>query len=234
MAAPVALTGAGNVTTQSNLSASSDAVSKPANVTDGDLLVFAFFHRNAAATITPPSGVTAITPTGVTSGTWGMFAKPIPSAAAEAATSYTFSTSGGAGRLLLICTRVTGADPATWLDAQGAATAGAGSSVVMGAVTAVASTPLLLAIAFTNTSTAPVSAITAASGMTEVSQVNADSGTATSNLQLAQQQLAAAGSTGTRTATASPGPGSIGGVMATIDPAPVPSAWIYNYSTTQG
>jgi hypothetical protein len=221
MPAPVAQVGAGNVTTFTSASASSGTVSKPSNTADGDVLIVAGYFRNAAGTITPGNGFTQLGPINTASQTYAFYSKPIPSAAAESDTSYTFSTSAGSGRLILICFRVTGADLAAILDAQGALHANTGtSSVVHAAVTAVSIAGLLLSITYNNTTTTTTSVMTKDAAMTEVAQATISNGTsATSSLMVAQQQLSASGSTGTRTTTISPAAANAGGFMVTVAPA---------------
>lgn len=218
MTAPVAQTGAGNVVTNSTASASSIAANKPANVADGDLLVAAVFFRNASGTVTPPSGWALLGTLNTTNETFGLYYKYIPTASGEAATSYSFSTTGGASRNLIIIFRVTGAVPSSPQDAAGALAAYTGTtSVVDPAVTAVDPESLLLAFNIANTSTGSQPVFTAPAGMTEVGQITVSNATpASSSIQVAQQALSSSGSTGTRTFTMSPAATNSGGIMVTI------------------
>src|SRR5580765_82016 len=93
-------TGAGNVTTNGASPSNTIAVAKPTNTADGDTLVAAIFFRDDLDTITAPSGWTQVGPLNQTNETFAMYVKPIPSAAAETATSYTFSTSGASLRAI--------------------------------------------------------------------------------------------------------------------------------------
>lgn len=218
--APVAQLGAGNVTTASSGSTpTSLTASKPSNTSDGDLLIAAYFNRTAANTFTTPSGWTAYQ-TNVVNGSFGLWGKPIPSAAAEVATTYAFGATSG-NRSLLVVFRVTAALLAAALDAAGASSPSTGSpSTVDPAVTAVTASGLLVAVNTNNTTTATVSNYTAPTGMTEVSQINCTTGAATSCMEIAVQALTASGSTGTRTANISPAAANSAGFMVTIAPMP--------------
>jgi hypothetical protein len=234
--AVVAQTGAGNVTTATNASSSGSGtpVSKPSNTADGDLLMVAGYFRNSAGTVTTDAGWTQWTPFNTTNETFGLFSKPILSAAGESATSYTFNSSAGAGRLILICFRVTGADLTTPQDAAGTLAAYTGTtSVSLPAVSAVSSAALLLGMAINNTTVATTSVFTADGAMTEVGQATVSTGAATSSIQVAQQSLSASGSTGTRGPTISPAAANSGGLMVTVDPVVV-AAWTYGYGVTIG
>jgi hypothetical protein len=224
VAAPVAQTGAGNVTTGSNASATSVTANKPANVVDGDVLVAGFYHRNARAdtsTITVPSGWNPLGSINVVDETFGMYFKPIPSASGESATSYTWSvTSGGNGRTLLAICRVTGVKLSAPQDAAGAQAAHTGtSSVTDPAVTAMSDQALLFAINITHRSDGTAALLTPPVGMTEVTSVQVtNTGPSTSVMQLAQEPLSAAGSTGARVLTISPAAANSGGYMVTLAP----------------
>lgn len=222
MASPVALTGAGNVTTWTSTSAASTGtnLTKPGNTADGDLLVAALYFRNASGTITPPSGWTQLGNVHTTGETFTFYAKPIPSAAAETATSYNFSTSAGSGRLLAAVIRVTGANLSAFEDARGATSGITGTaSVVMAAVSTTQPDTLLLSIEINNTTVGTVSAITADAAMSEVVEININTGTATSSMEVDQQAISGTGSTGTRTATFSPAAANSAGMMVAIAPA---------------
>lgn len=224
MAAPVALTGAGDLTTATQQAASSITANKPTNTSDGDLLLAAFFHRNSRAdttSITVPSGWSALGSVNVLDETFGLYAKPIPSAAAETATSYTWTvTVGGSGRCMLAIFRVVGAALAHPLDAAGAQAVHTGTtSVVDPAVTAVSSSALLLALNVSNTTTSSQPLFTPPSGMTSVVDVQITNATpSSSTMQVAQQALASAGDTGTRTFAMSPAAANSGGFMVAIAP----------------
>ncbi|MBX6382013.1 MAG: hypothetical protein IRZ07_03415 [Microbispora sp.] len=213
--APVAQTGAGNVTTASSASAVGLTASKPANISDGDLLWAVLYHRNSNGTITAPSGW-SIAKTDGSNGTWCFATKPVPSAAGETATSYTFNNNQGSARCVLMVGRITGADLSAPIDAVGPSAAITGTaSVVLPSMTAATAGALLLAIPINNAG-ANIAVFTAPAGMTEVAQQGIVSGAATANAMVAQQLLASAGATGTRTATVSPAASNSGGFMVTI------------------
>lgn len=213
----VALTGAGNVTTVTNAASASGVVNKPANVADGDLFVCAGYFRNSAGTITTDSGWSQLGPLNQTNETFGLWSKPIPSAAAESATSYTFSSSAGSGRLMLSLFRVTGADLTSPQDSAGALALYTGTtSVSLPAVTTAAASTLLLGMAINNTTVNTTSVFTADGAMTEVTQLTISTGAATSSIQVAQQALSSSGSTGTRTPAISPAAANSGGFMVAV------------------
>lgn len=224
MAAPVALTGTGNVTTGSNASATSVTANKPANVADGDVFVAGFYHRNARAdttTITVPAGWNPLGTVNVLDETFGLYFKPVPSASAETATSYTWSvTSGGNGRTMLAICRVTGVKLSAVQDAAGAQAAHTGlSSITDPAVTAMSDQALLLAFNIAHTSSSSQPLFTPPTGMTEVAAVQiTNTGPSSSSMQIAQQQLSASGTTGTRVFAIAPTAANSGGYMVTIAP----------------
>lgn len=186
---------------------------------DADLLVVSGYFRNSAGTITAPAGWSQLGPLNTTNETFGLWSHPVPIAANESATTYTFSTSAGAGRLILICFRVTGANLTTPLDAQGALAVYTGTtSVVDPAVTAVQFGTLLLSMNITNTTTTTPALMTPPGTMTTVNQTSIVTATTTSAVEVAQQLLLTNGSTGTRTSTISPAAANSGGFMVTVAP----------------
>lgn len=213
--APLARTGAGNVTSSNNASTTSLTITKPSNTADGDLLIAVIYQRNTSATLSGPAGWSwAKQENG--NGTFGIAYKAIPTAASETATNYTFSTSAGANRMVGGIIRVTGADLTTPIDATGATSVFTGtSSLVMPSVTAATSGCLLLALE-TNNAGATVATFTADAAMGGVTQLSVTDGTSTCNIQVAQQQLTQSGATGTRTATMSPSANNSAGFMITI------------------
>lgn len=233
-----ALTGAGNVTTANNGAASSITVNKPANTADGDLLVAFVYFRNSAGTITTPAGWTALGPANTVDETFVAYYKPIPTASAEAATTYVFSSSAGSSRTVGVIFRVTGANLTTPLDAAGVQAAHTGtSSLALPEVTAASTRALLLSFEILNTSTTTTSAFTAPTGMTEVAQDTAVGAAATATVQVAQQSLTATGGTGSRTATISPTAANSGGFMVTIvngTPAPASTVSYMSLSASTG
>lgn len=213
---PKAMTGTGNVTTATNTSATSLTANKPANVTDGDLLWAVFFHATNSGTITPPAGWT-IHKTEGGNGTFCFATKPIPSASAESATTYAFSTNQAAARCTLQVGRIVGADLSSTIDVVGTSSGFAGTtSVVMPAITTTQANDGLFGVAINRTTNSTPAVFTAPTGMTEVSQLSIVSGATTSSAQLSQQFLSASGSTGTRTATISPAAANSGGFLVSI------------------
>src|SRR3954468_9183743 len=116
MAAPVPQTGAGNVTTASNNSATSLVFTKPSNTADGDLLVCMVYFRNSGSAGSAPAGWSSSARSGLTLATHMTWDKYITSASGEAAT-YTFTTPNGSNRCLGIMFRVTGARPTSFENA---------------------------------------------------------------------------------------------------------------------
>lgn len=217
---PSAATGAGNITSSNSNSAASLSATKPGNITDLDLLWAVFVHRNAAATLSADSGWSWAKTEGG-NGTFGFATKPIPSAAAESATSYAFSTDGGSNRCVLGLGRITGANLASPIDAVGTTSAFTGTtSLVLPSLTTTQGNCLLLAVSMNNTSTGTVSTFTLDPAMVGTTQLNVNTGSNTTNFQLGQQQLTSAGATGTRTPTMSPAASNSGGFLVAIAPAP--------------
>jgi hypothetical protein len=213
-------TGAGNVTTASAGVASSVTLTKPSNTADGDVLVAALYWRNSAGTPAPPSGWAQIGPLNTTFETFGLYAKAIPSAAAETATDYAFPVTGtGSQRVAGIMFRVLGGNLTTIQDAFGSLAPYTGTaSVVLPEVTAATSYTLLVAYGINNAG-ATTSTFTAPGGMTTIGTVTADNGS-TSTIWVGTQVLSAAGATGTRTPTISPAASNSGGFMVTLRGVP--------------
>lgn len=224
MTAPVAHTGAGNVTTATNGASSSITVSKPANVANGDVLVAVLNSSVTGGTWdTVPAGWTQGAIYSATRNT-AFFTKPIPSAAAETATDYTWHTSGGSGRIGALIFRATGVDGTTPIEAAGSGVGAGTSSIVDPAVTAVSSEALLIAAFSSYLNTGTANAITKPGSMTNVGGWSVTSGTpasASSVHLVAFETLSASGSTGTRTATVSPSGTGAAGLMVTLKPGSV-------------
>jgi len=216
-------TGAGNVTTAQNASANSITVSKPSNTADGDLLIVAFFHRNSGGTITPPSGWTLAGTLNTTNETFGLYYKAIPSAAAESATTYAFSTSAGSSRVTAVCFRALGINLSSIVDASGSLAPYTGTtSIVLPAVSAVGGYTLLVAMGITNgTVTGSPPLMSAPAGMTEIGEVSADNGTSTAALTVFTEVRSVSGSTSSKTVTISPTAANSGGLMVTFTGLPV-------------
>jgi hypothetical protein len=216
----VVQTGTGNVTTTNGQNVTSVTVAKPANTVDGDLFLALVYHRNSGATLTAPSGWTWAKQDAVNA-TYGVAYKAIPSAAAETATSYAFSTSGGSGRMTTGLVRVTGANLASPLDATGTTSGTTGTtSLTMPSMNAGVAGALLIAVE-TNNGGSTVSAFTPDPAMTGIAQINVKTpdGTGSCNTQFAQQQLTSTGATGTRTCTMSPAANNSSGFLMTIKAA---------------
>jgi hypothetical protein len=213
---PTALTGAGNVTTSTAASTATNTTSKPSSVADGDTLWAVLDHRASSASwSTVPTGWTQRFSDNSNS-LLSVFSKPIPSAAAETATSYSWVASVSAVRTVGTIFRVTGANLSAPLDAVGAFVGTGTTSIIDPAVTAGLPGTLLLAIfvAFSTTTTPAV--VGTPSGMTEVGHVSY-SPSGSTYLEIAQQALSSTGSTGTRTGTITSGTAaSVSGVMLTV------------------
>lgn len=221
MAAPVAHTGAGNITTATNAASSTITVAKPSNTADGDVLIAAVNSSNTGQTFsTVPAGWTQAVLYNAAR-TTGVFWKAIPSAAAETATDYTWQATGGAGRIGAQIFRVTGADGTNPIDAVGAGIGAGTSSIVAPAVTAVSDEALLIALFTSYISSPTPTTVTGPGSMTPVGGWSVASGTAATTHLTCQETLSAAGSTGTRTATVSPAGSGATGIMFTLAPGTV-------------
>jgi len=184
--------------------ATSVTANKPANVANNDLLVAVVYGRsNTAQYTTPPTGWTAVNPGGTrtTSVGWQTFYyKPIPVAASEAATSYTWA-GGTNGRHDVIIGRVSGADLASPIEAVGndaLAIGGTPQTLPMPAVTAVSTNGLLITGENTQVTTgaSPVN-LTPPAGITKLATVTTTTSAQNNNLGMSYKQLSASGSTGT-------------------------------------
>lgn len=209
--APLALTGAGNVTATSSTSATVLTGSKPSGTSDRDLLWALFYHRNIGGTVTAPSGWSVVK-IEAGNGTFAFAVKPIPSAATESATSYAFSNNQGNGRCVLLIGRITGADLSDPINAIGATSVFTGTASLVHPSVNAAAGSLLLTVS-TNNAGATVASFTAPSGMTQVAQ---QSVAGSSNAQVAQQLLGSTGATGTRSATMAPAASNSGGFLVAI------------------
>lgn len=227
MAAPVAHTAAGDVTTASDPASADITVAKPANVADGDVLIAVLNNSISGGTVdVVPAGWTqaALYNTVRTS---AVFWKAIPSAAAESAVDYSWHITGGAGRISGQIFRVTGADGDAPIDAVGAGVGSGNSSIVDPAVTAVAAEALLLAVFSSYITGTTPTVITPPGSMSAIGTWSSVSATAATSHLTCHETLAAAGSTGTRTATVAPAGSGATGIMLTIAPgsvAPPPPA----------
>lgn len=219
--AATGLTGTGNVATVTAGSANSAVLPKPANTADGDYLCAFVYFRNSGGTITTPGAEWVLLGTvNTTDETFAAYVKKIPSAAAESATTYTFSTSAGSSRMIGHIFRIIGADQTTFQNAAGAQAAHTGtSSLVFPAVTTTGPNKTIFAFGIANnTTTGSPSSFSPPGGMTTVVQGSADNGTsATATTWVGQEVVAATGSTGTRTATLSPSAGNTGGLLIAVN-----------------
>lgn len=233
MFGPKPMVNAGDTTTASSTSATSLAANKPANVQDLDLLWAVFFHKTAGATITAPAGWTIHKSDNAGNATFCFATKPISSAAAETATSYTFSTSGAAARCILHIGRIVGANLSSPLDVAGTTSGYTGTgTLTLPGITTVGKA-LVLGIASNNTNTSTPSVFTAPPGMIQVTQSSVVSGSTTSDLQVSHIHNETAGGTGNEIATLSPTAANTGGFLVSIKPSSLVgstnlgSAWFY-------
>lgn len=218
-------TGAGNVTTAVNGAANTVSISKPSNVADGDLLVAFVSFRNSGGTITTPAGWTALNPVNTTNETFSAYYKTVPTASAETAVTYAFSSSAGSSRAAGTIFRLTGADLTSVQQVAGALAPYTGTtSVVLPSVTATKAGGLL-AFAMDNVSTTGAPAvISAPSGMTLITQASADNGSSSTMSIMAAFQLVDIGTTGSKTAAISPTAANSAGMLMVLNQTapPVP------------
>lgn len=197
-------------------------VAKPANVANSDLLVAICYHQVVSSTFTAPAGWTEWYHT-IFASTRGfyIYTKPIPSAAGESSTTYTF-TASSSGRGGCIVFRAVGTDPTTPLDAAPTADdlKANSATITAPAITAVSSSAMLLALSFANGSGGVVYTATAP-GFTPLANINVNNAGSTSTVNVAYKQLAASGTTGTVVTTWSTTPPSSGGFILSLDPAAV-------------
>lgn len=215
MASPVALTGAGNVTTVQDTDitgAETLSISKPANLADNEVLCIVVNGRNASLTWdVVPSGFVQQKHVN-DSGTLSLFTKKIRTASSEPST-YGFSPSAGAGRCGAVAFRVQSANVGNHFDAAGSNQV---NSDVAPSVTPGGIDRLLLGVYVTFGSSAMT--ITAPAGMTLVGDVSIGASTSWSRLAVFQQALTTSSATGTRTASVSPAPSARNNFLATLKP----------------
>lgn len=220
IAAPL---GAGNVVTGSAGSVNNITLAKPSNTADGDVLVAFVSFRNSGGTITAPSGWTALGPLNTTNQTFGAFYKAVPTASAESATSYAFSTSAGSSRVAGAVFRLTGADLSSLSPVGGSLAVYTGTaSVVLPGISPTKASALLAFAMNNNGTTGTPSVVTAPSGMTTVAQASGDNGTSATMSIGVGFQAVNAGATGDKTATFSPTSSNSGGFLAAL--AAIPAA----------
>lgn len=192
------LTGAGNLASVLSDSASAStgiSPGKPANTADGDLLFAYAMFRNTGATITAPAGWTMIGAAESTAASEAVFYKPVPSASAETATTYTFTaTSGGSSRAIAFVQRVTGVNLADPLEAVSAWATGVSGTVTNASIAAAAAAQLVQVLLRHNSS-ASTGVVTWASPLVET--VNLTTPNALSSVYLGTAPISA-GATGSK------------------------------------
>lgn len=214
-------TGAGNVTSAGSQSALSLTLNKPANVADGDLLVYVGTYRNTGGTVTGPSGWVQAKADNAVNGTTAVLYKTVPSAAAETASTYAFSSSS-TGRAVGTLFRVTGVNLSSPLDV----TTGSGSvntgvtSTVIPAITAAANS-LVLAVAEFNTTAATTPVATPPAAMTTIFSdfSGTDASVARTGLFVAAKTVNTAGDTGAQTVSYAPNASNSFGFLLSFTPA---------------
>jgi PKD repeat protein len=181
-------------------------ISKPAGVSDGDLLIAVLRASSSAASADftcsgwTRAASTAFTANSSTSRVHGIYYKKIPSAAAETATSYTFTFTGTSGRVSGQIFRVTGSDPTTPIQVatSGYDATGITNGSRMPALTATAAG--LLIVAGSNETTSPNSSTpTTPTGTTFIGISESTTGTAVTRSTTAAywKAITGSGSTGT-------------------------------------
>jgi len=196
-----ALFGTGNSTTATSAAASSQTVDKPANTADGDLLVAFAYSQFNATTWTDPAGWTKLTANPARGG--GVYYKPIPTAAAETATTYTWAWNGS-GRTFVTVFRVRGAQLANPVDVSAVGATGTTGSNTAPSVTTTGVDDLLLTFGFWNDSAATTTTFTVPAPLVDALQICTPLTGNTSGGDIAYQQLSSAGATGARTFTTTP------------------------------
>lgn len=160
----VALSGSGDKSTATAYTTTGTTtltLAKPANVSDGDLLVAFLHNQTAGSAWALLTGWTAVATS--TARAAGVYFKAVPSAAAETATSYPFTTTA-IGRTVGVLFRVTGASLTTPLDVVGAETSGSANNLTLPTITAANSRPLALAFLWVNAGSALSTVLTNTSG----------------------------------------------------------------------
>jgi PKD repeat protein len=231
---PVPHFGTGDSTSVVSASAATLTGNKPANVANGDLLVAYLYSQNTAATVSSvPTGWTLVGSISSRPAS-GIYVKPIPTASAESATSYTWTISAGTGRMILNIFRVTGADLTNPLDVAGVSgtEVGGGTSFPDASVTTNYPNSLLLGFNYWNNSSTAISVITAPAGMTAGDQLSTPTTSNTSGTLIAYQAQAASGATGTRTFTYAAAATNVAGQLIAIKETTVNPVASYSYSST--
>lgn len=202
--------------TFSSGSASSATMAKPSGVTDGVMLrAFVFSQVSAGAAMTPPAGWTLeVAPTGRRA---GVYRRPVPVAASETATSYTWSTAS-AGRYAAAIWVSTGEDLNNPVDVVGVFTTEA-TTATAAALSPTNAATLLVELVYWNNSTTTASTVNFPGGATKLIDVSSPTTGNTSGIAVGVEQLSASGSTGTRAFTATPTPTNMSAVMIAYAPS---------------
>lgn len=194
----------GTPTSAAAASAAALSLTKPGGLADGELLYAATMFRNspvdAATTAVAPAGYTLLDPHLENNGQNEAWRKGIASAAAETATSYSFTTTQGSNRCCGLLARVSGVNLGSPVDASAAA---ATSGLTATAISTVTPGAVLIMYAVVHVSGTPALDLTCG-GMTRVGQVQVN-GTNASCLAIFAEPRSAAGPTGTRTVTVAGG-----------------------------
>ena len=225
--------GAGDLTTDApSTNGTSITLTKPVNIADGDLLIaeVTFQNANGIPSITPPTGWTRLGPAVSVSPLRpsGIYVLPVPSAAAIADTSWTWTTNVSTGRRRGMLFRATGVDLTTPQDAYGSWSAATGtSSIVLPEVTVVTSNSVLLTIAYTQSAAGTgYPSFTPPSPMVTIATVNTTPDSLANTGLWAGYESVGTGASGTRTVTLSPTVSNSGGYMVALRsadgiPAPI-------------
>jgi len=193
-------TTSGDITTNTSAGATTLAVNKPSNLTNGDVLFISVYSQYGNGTVTSaPSGFSVAFSWSVRGG--GLYYKVITNAASEPS-SYSFTFSGS-GRICLIATRGIGLDTTNPIDVVGTQ-ATQSTTPVAASVTPTPSDDVLMTMEYVNYSAATTAVWTVPSGMTMLQSLNSPTSTNTSATAIAIQQLSSTTATGTRTYTVSP------------------------------
>lgn len=222
------LNGAGNLTFDAPADTPAGTtltIAKPANITDGDMLVavVTFQNTNGTPSVTYPAGWTQVSPPVGLSPLRpsGIYVLPVPSAAAFAGTSsWQWSTNVAAGRRRGMIFRVTGADLTTQPDVYGAWAGTSGqSSVELPGVTTTRTNTMLIATAHSQSALGlGQPAYTPPAGMTSIATINVTPATTDANTGLwaGYEARPTSGATGNRTITMSPSTTNSGGFMVAL------------------
>jgi hypothetical protein len=229
----------GDVGSVSNTFNNAVIVPKPTNTADGDLLVAFIYGQAGGSTVTPPSGWTLVaTDNSVSPRAMYIGVKPIPSAAAETATSYNFGLSTNMRNCGVIF-RVTGANLADPVDVVESAMTGylTGGNPV-GSITTTNDGDLILQFIWTNDASY-VTGISFADtfGSPDVGVVATPASGNTSAIDVLYYVQTSAGATSTSNTivrTPAPANGRVIAVSLNADPANVTLTADWSSTTTLG